>query len=64
MKKALSVFTLILGILCRLTGILLAIAAYQIFNEGDKYAALASLAIAVVFMFMPDLIKKRLKNDE
>ena len=64
MKKALSVFALVLGILCRLTGILLSIAAYQILNEGDKYASLASLAIAIVFMFLPDLIKKRLKNSE
>ena len=64
MKKIISVFLLILGIICRLIGIVLAIVALQLFNEKDIYAALASLAIAAVFMFLPDLIKNRISKSE
>lgn len=64
MKKIISVFLLILGILCRLIGIIMAIVALQLFNEKDVYAALASLAIGAVFMFLPDLIKNRISKSE
>ena len=64
MKKIISIFSLLLGIICRLIGIALAIVALQPFNEKDTYAALASLAIGAVFMFLPDLIKNRISKSE
>ncbi|MBR5754372.1 MAG: hypothetical protein IKX97_00910 [Erysipelotrichaceae bacterium] len=64
MDKTRSVFSLILTILSRLLGATFAIVAISLTRDGDVDAAMLAVVLGAVFMFLPDLIKKRLESKD
>ncbi|MBO4358695.1 MAG: hypothetical protein J5796_02725 [Erysipelotrichaceae bacterium] len=64
MDKTRSVVSLILTILSRLLGATFAIVAISLTRDGDVDAAMLAVVLGAVFMFLPDLIKKRLESKD
>ena len=64
MDKTRSVFSLILTIFSRLLGATFAIVAISLTRDGDVDAAMLAVVLGAVFMFLPDLIKKRLESKD
>ena len=64
MDKTRSVVSLILTILSRLLGATFAIVAISLTRDSDVDAAMLAVVLGAVFMFLPDLIKKRLESKD